>query len=89
MLTDPETQKLQAALEQLESERQRRIDERIEKGEVVRVLPVVVGLPDGIEAAKAAEVAKLQAAGETREVPDFARCAKLRRDRVIFSRPFF
>ena len=43
MLTDPETQKLQAALEQLESERQRRIDERIVKGEVVRVLPVVVG----------------------------------------------
>jgi len=68
MLTDPETQKLQAALEQLESERQRRIDERIEKGEVVRVLPVVVGLHDGSEAAKAAEVAKSQAAGETREV---------------------
>ena len=32
MLTDPE--KLAAALEQLETERQRRIDERVEKGEL-------------------------------------------------------
>jgi hypothetical protein len=37
-----------AALSELEAEKQRRIDEKVEKGEAVRVLPVVVGLPDGV-----------------------------------------
>ncbi len=60
--------KLSAALEQLEAERQRRIDEKVAKGEVLCVPPIVVGLPDGIEAAMAAEVARLRKAGETREI---------------------
>jgi hypothetical protein len=57
-----------AALSELEAEKQRRIDEKVEKGEAVRVLPVVVGLPDGVEAAKASAVAALRASGENREV---------------------
>jgi hypothetical protein len=46
--------KLAAVLEQLETERQRRIDERVEKGEAVRVPPlsVVVGDPESVGAAK-------------------------------------
>jgi len=60
--------KLSAALEQLEAEKRRRIDEKVEKGEVLCVPPIVVGLPDSIEAAKAAEVARLRKAGETREI---------------------
>jgi hypothetical protein len=68
MLTDPETQKLQAALEQLESEQRRRIDERIAKGEAVRVPPVVVGVPGAIDAERARRLAELHAAGETREI---------------------
>ena len=35
MLTDPEKQKLAAALEQLEAEEQRRIDAKIEAGEAI------------------------------------------------------
>jgi hypothetical protein len=74
MLADPEKQKLAAALEQLEIEKQRRLDERVERGEVVRVMldPVVVGHPDtaaaAIEQAKADKLAALRAAGEKREV---------------------
>ena len=65
MLTDPETQKLQAALEQLESEQRRRIDERIEKGEAVRAPfgSIVVGVPGAVDAAIAAHKAR-----DTREV---------------------
>jgi hypothetical protein len=50
------------------AERQRRIDERVEKGEVLCLPPIVVGLLDGIGAAMAAEVARLRKAGETREI---------------------
>jgi hypothetical protein len=40
--------KLSAALEQLEAEKQRRIDERIAKGEVISMSPIVVGMRDGL-----------------------------------------
>jgi hypothetical protein len=66
MLTDPE--KLAAALEQLETERRRRLDERFEKGVAVRVPPVVVGVPGCEGAERARRQAELRAAGETREV---------------------
>jgi hypothetical protein len=67
MLTD-DPAKLRAVLEQLEIERQRRIDERVEKGEAVRVPPIVVGVPSSVAAEKARRLAELRAAGETREV---------------------
>ena len=43
MSTDDEKQSLDDAIERLEAERQRRIDEKIERGEAVRVMldPVV------------------------------------------------
>jgi hypothetical protein len=66
MLTDPA--KLAAALEQLETERRRRIDERVEKGEAVRVPPIVVGAPGSVATKKARRLAELRATGETREV---------------------
>jgi hypothetical protein len=74
MLTDSEKQKFAAALEQLEEEKRRRIDEKIAKGEAVRVpSPVVVvgveQLTDAlIERAKEDKLAELRAAGEKREV---------------------
>jgi hypothetical protein len=45
--------KLEATLEQLEAERRRRIDEKIERGEAIRVpaLSVVVGVPDEADGA--------------------------------------
>jgi hypothetical protein len=47
MLTDPEKQKLAAALEQLEAEEQRRIDAKIEAGEAIRAeMPLIVGVLD-------------------------------------------
>jgi hypothetical protein len=68
MLADPE--KLAAALEQLETERQRRIEERVEKGEAVRVPPlsVVVGHPESVAAAIEAFKARLREGGEAREI---------------------
>jgi hypothetical protein len=82
MLTDPEKQKLKVALEQLEIEKQRRIEEKADRGEIVRVplnrnpdgslIPVVVGVPrrgdDTRAAYRARKVAELRAAGETREI---------------------
>jgi hypothetical protein len=72
MLSDPD--KLEAALAQLEAEKQRRIDEKVDKGEAVR-LPspvVIVGVPQPtaglIERAKAKKIAELRAAGEKREI---------------------
>jgi len=62
------------ALEQLEAERERRIDEKVEKGGAIRVpLPVaVVGGPEeagaAAESARAANLAELRAAGEKREI---------------------
>jgi hypothetical protein len=75
MLIEPEKQKLVAALEELEAEERRRIDEKIERGEAIRVpaLSVVVGVPD--EADDALEdvrarmlAADRQAGGKAREV---------------------
>jgi hypothetical protein len=45
--------KLEATLEQLEAERRRRIDEKIERGEAIHVpaLSVVVGTPDEADGA--------------------------------------
>src|SRR5262249_51511084 len=60
--------------EQLEAERERRIDEKVEKGGAIRVpLPVaVVGGPEeagaAAESARAAKLAELRAAGEKREI---------------------
>ena len=74
MLPIDDPKKLEAALEQLEAEKQRRIDEKVEKGEAVRVpSPVVVvgveQLTDAlIERAKEDKLAELRAAGEKREV---------------------
>ncbi len=74
MLTDAEKQKLAAALEQLETERRRREDEKIAAGEAIRVpFAPVVGCPGEdidavIERLKAREIEKLRANGETREI---------------------
>jgi len=68
MLTDSEKQKFAAALEQLEEEKRRRIDEKIAKGDAVRVPPVVVGGTGCVGAEKARTQAELRAVGETREV---------------------
>jgi hypothetical protein len=71
-----------AAIERLEAEKRRRLEERVAKGEIVRVplgdsSPgglgcVVVGGPEEadeqLELAKAAKIAELRKAGETREV---------------------
>jgi hypothetical protein len=62
-----------AAIERLEAEKQRRIDEKVAKGEAVRVpLYVVVNDPGQeaaeIESAKADKLAELRKAGERREV---------------------
>jgi hypothetical protein len=62
-----------AAIERLEAEKQRRIDEKVARGEAVRVpLYVVVGGPEEadeqLELAKADKVAELRAAGERREI---------------------
>jgi hypothetical protein len=68
------TEKEQAALEQFEAERERRIDEKVEKGIAIRVPPTVVimGVAEDVDArienAKTWTVAQLKAAGETREI---------------------
>jgi hypothetical protein len=64
-----------AAIAKLEAEKQRRLEEKIAKGEAI-LIPcdeaLVVGVPEGAEAVvadyKARELAKLRASGETREV---------------------
>jgi hypothetical protein len=63
-LTDKEV----AALERLEAERARRISEKIEKGEAVRMKTLIVGARESIAAALARTLAALRAAGEKREV---------------------
>jgi hypothetical protein len=67
--------KLEATLEQLEAERRRRIDEKIERGEAIHVpaLSVVVGLPDDADDALEDMRARVLAAdrkagGKAREV---------------------
>ena len=73
MLPIDDPKKLEAALEQLEAEKQRRIDEKVEKGEAVRVkLDVVVGTEDEIDAAVERawqrKLAELREAGDTRKI---------------------
>jgi hypothetical protein len=67
------TDKLEAILEELETERERRQRAKVESGEIVRIeLTVAVGEADELESAvakaKADKLAELQAAGETREI---------------------
>jgi len=64
MLTDKEV----AALERLEAERARRIREKIEKGEAVRMPVLIVGSRESIDAVRARTLAVMRAAGEKREV---------------------
>jgi hypothetical protein len=66
-----EADKIASAIERLTQEKQRRIDEKFEKGEVVRVsLTVVAECQEAaaIEDAKAQRLAELREAGEQREV---------------------
>jgi hypothetical protein len=57
-------EKLDALMEELEAERQRRIDEKVAKGEVVLVPPlsIVVGTPDAADAAIEDTRARMRAA---------------------------
>jgi hypothetical protein len=73
MFTETDPAKLAAALEQLETERERRISERVEKGEVIREeLHAVCAGPDDaadmLERVKASRIAELRAAGERRQI---------------------
>ena len=73
MLPIDDPKKLEAALAQLEAEKQRRIDEKVEKGEAVRVkLNVVVGTEDEVDAAVERawqrKLAELREAGDTRKI---------------------
>jgi hypothetical protein len=73
MLPIDDPKKLKAALEQLEAEKQRRIDANVEKGEAVRVkLNVVVGAEDEVDAAVERawqrKFAELREAGDTRKI---------------------
>jgi hypothetical protein len=72
-MDDIDHDKLDAALERLEAERERRLAERIEAGEILSVpLVIVAGTePEAlarVEGAKAGKLAELRAAGDLREV---------------------
>src|SRR5262249_20271494 len=56
------------ALEQAEAEKRRRINDKIAKGEAVRMPPVVVGHACRAAAEKARKIAALRSAGEKREI---------------------
>jgi hypothetical protein len=62
------TEKEATALERLEAERARRISEKIEKGEAVRMPVLIVGARESIAAVRARTLAAMRAAGEKREV---------------------
>jgi len=66
----PLTDKERAALKQLEIERERRIDEKVEKGTAIRVpLNIVVGSEDAVAAAtESARVRKLAELGDKKQV---------------------
>jgi hypothetical protein len=74
MSNESDAQRLTAALDQLETERRRREDERVAAGEAIRVplIPVVGCLEEDIDAViaslKAHEIEKLRANGEKREI---------------------
>jgi|SRR5215831_8930447 len=59
---------IDAAIERLKAELLRRTEEKIANGEVVCVPPVVVGVPEAVEAAQARKLAELRATGERRAV---------------------
>jgi hypothetical protein len=70
---DTESKTVLAAIERLEVEKQRRIDEKVEKGEVIRkeLYAACAGPDDAadtLERAKASRIAELRAAGEKREI---------------------
>jgi hypothetical protein len=70
---DIESKTVLAAIERLETEKQRRIDEKVEKGEAIReeLYAVCAGVEDTadvLERAKASRIAELRAAGEKREI---------------------
>jgi hypothetical protein len=64
----PLNDKEAAALERLEAEQARRINEKIEKGEAVRMPVLIVGARVSIEAVMARTLAAMRAAGEKREI---------------------
>jgi hypothetical protein len=64
MSEDPK--KLAAALAELELERERRINERVESGKAIRVQPIVVGAPESVEAERSRRLAEIS--HESREV---------------------
>jgi len=53
-----------AAIVKLQAEKQSRIEEKIAKGDAVRVPPIMVGSPASVNAEKARRLAKLREAGE-------------------------
>src|SRR5262249_45400360 len=59
---------IKLALEQAEAERRRRLNERIQKGEAIRLPPVIVACPGRAGAEKQRRIAASGGAGETREV---------------------
>jgi hypothetical protein len=70
---DISPEQLEAAIARIEQEKERRIAERVEAGELVTVpLSVTVGtaaeIPAAVEQAEANKLAELRSAGETREV---------------------
>jgi hypothetical protein len=67
----PVSTKRRAALERAEAEKQRRIDEKVGRGEAVRVPLTIVGFTSDqldVEAARTRKLAELQKAGEKREI---------------------
>ena len=58
-------------MERLEAERARRISEKIEKGEAVRMPVLIVGSRESIDAVRARTLAAMRAAGEKREVVSY------------------
>src|SRR5262249_49420376 len=59
---------IKPALEQVEAEKRHRLNEKIARGEAVRVPPIVVGHACRAGSEKARRIAALRAAGEKREV---------------------
>lgn len=67
-MSQDDPKELEAALTQLLAERDRRIQARLESGEVVRAPLLAVSSSEEIDAARGHAVAKLRAAGEKREI---------------------
>jgi hypothetical protein len=67
-LTDTDSRTLKMALEKLEADRERIIQEKVERGEAVREPVIVAGVSEAAETAMVNILARLRQAGETREV---------------------